>query len=73
MITRDALLRVMGMREAAEIVRNFRPASACTCGNYSVPNHQPGCLVGECLELADEIESLAGEKENRALGWTVHA
>lgn len=77
MITRDALMVVYGMREAADIVRNFRPASACTCGSYisfhnGVPAHQPGCLVGECLELADEIDALAGERENRALGWTVH-
>lgn len=77
MTTRDELLQVMGMRAAAEIVRNFRPASACTCGSYisfhnGVPAHQPGCLVGECLELADEIDALAGERENRALGWTVH-
>lgn len=66
------LQQVMGMRMAAEIVRNFRPASACTCGNYSVPHHQPGCLVGECMEIANEIEALAGEKENLALGWAVH-
>jgi len=72
MIARDALMVVFGMREAAEIVRNFRPESTCTCGNYSVPHHQPGCLFGECQEIAEEIEALAGEKENSALGWTVH-
>ena len=71
------LQQVMGMRIAAAIVRNFRPASACSCGSYisfhnGVPSHQPGCLVGECLEIADEIEASAEEKENRALGWTVH-
>lgn len=63
---RDARLTANGMRAAAEIARQFRPASACTCGNYisfhnGVPAHQPGCLVGECLELADEIEARAEE------------
>lgn len=63
---RDSRLRSNGMREAAEIVRNFRPASACTCGSYisfhnGVPGHQPGCLVGECLEVADEIDARADE------------
>lgn len=70
---RDSRLRANGMRDAAEIVRNFRPPSACTCGSYisfhnGVPTHQPGCLVGECLELADEIEARADEidETNRA-------
>lgn len=67
-ITRDALLHVMGMREAAEIVRNFRPASSCTCGGYSDPHHQPGCLVGECLEIAEEIEARADELERQGGG-----
>lgn len=58
---RDTRLQAQGMREAAEIVRNYRPASTCTCGNYSTPRHQPGCLVGECLDLADEIEGRAEE------------
>lgn len=58
---RDARLQAQGMREAAEIVRNYRPASTCTCGSYSTPRHQPGCLVGECLDLADEIEGRAEE------------
>lgn len=65
MITED---RITGFREAAEIARNFRPESACTCGNYSVPNHQPGCLVGECLEIAEEIEARADELERRGRG-----
>ena len=68
MTTRDELRHVRGMREAAEIVRNFRPKSACTCGNYSVPNHQPGCLVGECLEIAEEIEARADELERQGRG-----
>ena len=68
MTTRDELLHVMGMREAAEIARNFRPAATCTCGNYSVPNHQPGCLVGECLEIAEEIEARADELERQGRG-----
>lgn len=64
----DTLLRCNGMREAAEIARNFRPASACTCGSYisfhnGVPSHQPGCLVGECMEIADEIDARADEIE----------
>lgn len=59
-----AIQRIMGMREAAEIARNFRPASACTCGSYSEPSHQPGCLVGECLAIADEIDGAADELEN---------
>ena len=63
MIARDALMVVFGMREAAEIARNFRPASNCTCGSYSDPCHQPGCLVGECLEIAEEIEARADELE----------
>lgn len=63
---RDSRLRASGMREAAELARNFRPPSACTCGSYisfhdGVPSHQPGCLVGECLELAFEIEARADE------------
>lgn len=58
---RDTRLQAQGMREAAEIARNYRPASTCTCGNYSTPRHQPGCLVGECLDLADEIEGRAEE------------
>ena len=63
---RDTRLQAQGMREAAEIARNYRPASACTCGSYisfhnGVPSHQPGCLVGECLDLADEIEGRAEE------------
>ena len=63
---RDTRLQAQGMREAAEIVRNYRPASACICGSYisfhnGVPSHQPGCLVGECLDLADEIEGRADE------------
>lgn len=58
--------RAKGMREAAEIARNFRPNGACTCGNYlsfhnGVPGHQPGCLVGECIDIADEIEGRADE------------
>lgn len=65
---RDSRLRSNGMREAAEIVRNFRPASACICGNYisfhnGIPTHQPGCLVGECLEIADEIDARADETD----------
>ena len=68
MIARDALMVVFGMRVAAEIARNFRPPSACTCGNYSVPNHQPGCLVGECLEIAEEIEARADELELECRG-----
>jgi hypothetical protein len=35
------------MRAAAEIARNFRPPT--------------GCLVGELLEVADEIEARAEE------------
>ena len=65
--------RAKGMREAAEIARNLRPNSACTCGNYlsfhnGVPGHQPGCLVGECIDIADEIEGRADEidRSNRA-------
>ncbi len=65
---RDELLHVIGMREAAEIARTFRPKSACTCGNYSTPNHQPGCLVGECLEIAEEIEARADELELECRG-----
>lgn len=65
--------RITGYREAAEIARNFRPKSACTCGGYisfhnGIPSHQPGCLVGECLELAEEIEARADELERRGRG-----
>lgn len=68
---RDSMLRSNGMREAAEIARNFRPRSACTCGSYisfhnGVPSHQPGCLVGECFEIADEIDARADEIDARA-------
>ena len=65
MITED---RITGYREAAEIARNFRPASNCTCGSYSDPCHQPGCLVGECLEIAEEIEARADELERQGRG-----
>lgn len=63
---RDSRLRAEGMRAAAEIARNLRPKDACTCGNYlsfrnGVPGHLPGCLVGECIEVADEIEGRAEE------------
>ena len=63
---RDSMLISNGMRKAAEIARTFRPQSACTCGGYisfhnGVPAHQPGCLVGECLEIADEIDARADE------------
>lgn len=63
---RDSRLRAEGMRAAAEIARNLRPNGACTCGNYlsfhnGVPGHQPGCLVGECIDIADEIEGRADE------------
>jgi hypothetical protein len=44
---RDARLTAKGMRAAAEIARNFRPPT--------------GCLVGELLEVADEIEARAEE------------
>lgn len=63
---RDSRLRAEGMRLAAEIARNLRPKEACTCGNYlsfrnGVPEHLPGCLVGECIDVADEIEGRAEE------------
>ena len=53
---------------AEALVRNFRPASACICGNYisfhnGIPTHQPGCLLGECLEIADEIDARADETD----------
>jgi hypothetical protein len=71
---RDSRLRSNGMREAAEIVRNFRPASACICGGYisfhnGIPSHQPGCLVGECLEIADEIDARADEIDETPDRW----
>lgn len=55
--------RAEGICQAANLVRYLRPDSACTCGSYlsfhnGVPSHQPGCLVGECIEAADEIECL---------------
>ena len=65
MITED---RITGYREAAEIARNFRPVSNCTCGSYADPCHQPGCLVGECLEIAEEIEARADELERQGRG-----
>ena len=71
---RDSRLRAEGMREAAEIARTFRPQSACTCGGYisfhnGVPAHQPGCLVGECLEIADEIDARADEIDETPDRW----
>lgn len=71
---RDSMLRSNGMREAAEIARNFRPRSACTCGgyisfHYGIPCHQPGCLVGECLEIADEIDARADEIDETPDRW----
>ena len=68
------MLRSNGMREAAEIARNFRPKSACTCGGYisfhnGIPGHQPGCLVGECLEIADEIDARADEIDETPDRW----
>ena len=64
---RDAL-RASGMREAAEIARTYRPQAACECGTYlsfhnGVPAHLPGCLVGECADVAAEIEARAEELE----------
>lgn len=55
--------RADGICQAANLVRYLRPDTACTCGSYlsfhnGVPVHQPGCLVGECMEAADEIEGL---------------
>lgn len=55
--------RVDGIIEAANLVRYLRPDAACSCGNYlsfhnGIPSHQPGCLVGECMDAADEIEGL---------------
>ena len=55
--------RAEGICQAANLVRYLRPGSACTCGSYlsfhnGAPSHQPGCLVGECIEAADEIEGL---------------
>jgi len=55
--------RADGIAAAANLVRYLRPDTACTCGSYlsfhnGVPGHQPGCLVGECIDAADEIEGL---------------
>jgi len=55
--------RADGIAAAANLVRYMRPDTACTCGSYlsfhnGVPSHQPGCLVGECIAAADEIEGL---------------
>lgn len=55
--------RADGIAAAANLVRYMRPDTACTCGSYlsfhnGVPGHQPGCLVGECIDAADEIEGL---------------
>lgn len=61
-VDRDAHLR--GMLDAAHIVRHLRPSEACTCGGYislaqGIPRHLPGCVVGECIDAADEIEGRA--------------
>ena len=63
---RESRLRANGMREAAEIVRNLKPTSACTCGGYlsfrdGFPSHLSGCPVGEYLAIADEIDGRADE------------
>lgn len=63
-------IRIDALREAAEIARTLRPPSACSCGSYvsiteGTENHQPGCVRGECLSVAEEIDARADDLEDK--------